>query len=174
MSLSWALAFFIVAVISAVFGFTGIAAGADEIAKILFVVFVILFLVYLIAGFLSLVYPRRRNLSCGNAHMKIQYLERGDGHTQCSAIHLCGFATPYRGPAIREKLRNLLYNNMKGYRTAILTVGFEGNQRPMRQVLRSLRWWKVWNKYKAFRVCLTGSASGGSLWVVKKRIWRWK
>ena len=48
--LSWALAFFIVAIIAAVFGFTGIAAGAAEIAKILFVVFVVLFLVSLVAG----------------------------------------------------------------------------------------------------------------------------
>jgi uncharacterized membrane protein YtjA (UPF0391 family) len=50
--LSWALAFFIVAIIAAVFGFTGIAAGAAEIAKILFVVFVVLFLVSLVAGLL--------------------------------------------------------------------------------------------------------------------------
>jgi uncharacterized membrane protein YtjA (UPF0391 family) len=50
--LSWALAFFIIAIIAAVFGFTGIAAGAAEIAKILFVVFVVLFLVSLVAGML--------------------------------------------------------------------------------------------------------------------------
>src|SRR5688500_1713387 len=50
--LSWALAFFIIAIIAAVFGFTGIAAGAAEIAKILFVVFVVLFLVSLVAGLL--------------------------------------------------------------------------------------------------------------------------
>lgn len=50
--LSWALAFFIIAVISAAFGFTGIAAGSDEIAKILFIVFVVLFLVALVAGLL--------------------------------------------------------------------------------------------------------------------------
>ena len=50
--LSWALAFFIIAIISAVFGFTCIAAGSAEIAKILFVVFVVLFLVSLVAGLL--------------------------------------------------------------------------------------------------------------------------
>ena len=50
--LSWALAFFIIAIIAAVFGFTGIAAGAAEIAKVLFVVFVVLFLVSLVAGLL--------------------------------------------------------------------------------------------------------------------------
>jgi len=50
--LSWALAFFIIAIIAAVFGFTGLAAGAAEIAKVLFVVFVVLFLVSLVAGLL--------------------------------------------------------------------------------------------------------------------------
>jgi len=40
--LRWALAFFIVALIAAVFGFTGTAAAAAGIAKILFFVFVIL------------------------------------------------------------------------------------------------------------------------------------
>ncbi len=34
--LKWALIFFVVAIIAALFGFTGIAAGAAEIAKILF------------------------------------------------------------------------------------------------------------------------------------------
>lgn len=48
--LSWALAFFITSLIAAVYGFTGIAAGAAEFAKILFVVFVVLFLVSLVAG----------------------------------------------------------------------------------------------------------------------------
>jgi uncharacterized membrane protein YtjA (UPF0391 family) len=37
--LSWALGFFIVAVVAAVFGFGGIAAGAATIAKILFFIF---------------------------------------------------------------------------------------------------------------------------------------
>lgn len=46
----WALVFFIVAVLAAVFGFGGIAAGAATIAKILFFVFLVLFLVSLIAG----------------------------------------------------------------------------------------------------------------------------
>lgn len=50
--LKWALAFFIIAIMQAIFGFTGIAVGAAEIAKILFVVFVVLFLIALIAGLL--------------------------------------------------------------------------------------------------------------------------
>ena len=39
--LGWALVFFVLAVIAAVLGFGGIAAGATSIAKILFVVFLI-------------------------------------------------------------------------------------------------------------------------------------
>lgn len=50
--LNWAIAFFIIALIAAIFGFGGIAAGAVEIAKILFFVFLVLFLVSLIGGLL--------------------------------------------------------------------------------------------------------------------------
>ncbi len=46
--LRWAVIFFIVAIIAAVFGFGGIADGAADIAKILFFLFVILFLVSLV------------------------------------------------------------------------------------------------------------------------------
>jgi len=48
--LSWALAFFIVALVAAVFGFTGIAAGAVAIGKVLFVGFLILAVLSLIVG----------------------------------------------------------------------------------------------------------------------------
>ena len=50
--LRYAVIFFIVAIIAALFGFGGIAAGATEIAKILFFVFVVLFVVSLVAGLL--------------------------------------------------------------------------------------------------------------------------
>jgi len=46
----WALVFFIVAMIAAVFGFGGIAAGATTIAQILFVVFLVLFVISLVGG----------------------------------------------------------------------------------------------------------------------------
>jgi len=42
--------FFIVAIVAAIFGFGGIAAGAVEIAKILFFIFLVLFVVSLIWG----------------------------------------------------------------------------------------------------------------------------
>ncbi len=48
--LSWSLAFFLLALIAAVFGFGGIAVGAASIAKILFFLFLALLLVSLVAG----------------------------------------------------------------------------------------------------------------------------
>lgn len=47
--LFWALAFFIIAIIAAAFGFGGIAAGAASIAQILFFVFLALFILSLLA-----------------------------------------------------------------------------------------------------------------------------
>lgn len=46
--LSWALTFFIVAIIAAVFGFGGIASGATAIAQVLFFFFVVAFVASLI------------------------------------------------------------------------------------------------------------------------------
>lgn len=48
--LSWAIGFFVLALIAAVFGFTGIAAGAAAVAKFLFVAFLIIAGVSLVAG----------------------------------------------------------------------------------------------------------------------------
>ncbi len=48
--LHYAAVFFVIALVAAVLGFTGIAAGAVEIAKILFFVFLLLFVATLIAG----------------------------------------------------------------------------------------------------------------------------
>jgi uncharacterized membrane protein YtjA (UPF0391 family) len=48
--LQWALAFFIIALIAAVLGFGGIAVAAAGIAKVLFFVFLVLFLVALVSG----------------------------------------------------------------------------------------------------------------------------
>jgi uncharacterized membrane protein YtjA (UPF0391 family) len=48
--LYYAAVFLVIALIAALFGFTGIAAGAVGIAKILFFVFVLLFVVSLIVG----------------------------------------------------------------------------------------------------------------------------
>ena len=48
--LTWAVIFFIVAIVAAVFGFGGIASAAAGIAQVLFWVFVALFVISLIAG----------------------------------------------------------------------------------------------------------------------------
>jgi uncharacterized membrane protein YtjA (UPF0391 family) len=51
--LGWAVTFLVIALVAAVLGFSGIAGTAVGLAKILFAVFLILFLV-------SLVFGRRR------------------------------------------------------------------------------------------------------------------
>jgi len=51
--LKWALVFLVVAIIAAVFGFGDIAAGATSIAQILFWIFVVVFVVLLIAGLIG-------------------------------------------------------------------------------------------------------------------------
>jgi uncharacterized membrane protein YtjA (UPF0391 family) len=48
--LYYAAVFLIVALIAALFGFGGIAVGAVEIAKILFFIFLLLFVVSLVVG----------------------------------------------------------------------------------------------------------------------------
>lgn len=50
--LRWALGFFIFALLAAVLGFTGIALAAAGIAKILFYLFLILFLVTMVGHLL--------------------------------------------------------------------------------------------------------------------------
>ena len=48
--LYWALVFFLVAVLAAIFGFGGITAAAPGISKILFFVFLVLFAISLVLG----------------------------------------------------------------------------------------------------------------------------
>lgn len=48
--LHYAFVFLVIALVAALLGFTGIAAGAVEIAKILFFVFLLLFVVSLVFG----------------------------------------------------------------------------------------------------------------------------
>jgi uncharacterized membrane protein YtjA (UPF0391 family) len=51
--LRWAVVFLIIALIAALFGFTDIAAASAGIAKILFGIFLILFLAALIFGLVA-------------------------------------------------------------------------------------------------------------------------
>jgi uncharacterized membrane protein YtjA (UPF0391 family) len=48
--LKWAGIFFVVALVAAIFGFSGIAAGAASIAKVLFFVFLSLVVIFTILG----------------------------------------------------------------------------------------------------------------------------
>jgi uncharacterized membrane protein YtjA (UPF0391 family) len=48
--LNWALTFFVVALIAALLGFTDIASAAAGVAKVLFYIFLVLFLVSLVFG----------------------------------------------------------------------------------------------------------------------------
>ncbi len=46
----WALIFFIIAIVAGVFGFTGVQTAAIGVAKVLFWIFIALFLVALVVG----------------------------------------------------------------------------------------------------------------------------
>ncbi|THF83505.1 DUF1328 domain-containing protein [Cohnella fermenti] len=48
--LYWAFVFLLIAIVAAVFGFGGIVAAAAGIAKVLFFVFIVLFVIGLIFG----------------------------------------------------------------------------------------------------------------------------
>ncbi|MGB9151357.1 MAG: DUF1328 domain-containing protein [Burkholderiales bacterium] len=48
--LHYTVVFLVIAIVAALFGFTGIAVGAAEIAKILFYIFLLLFVVSLVMG----------------------------------------------------------------------------------------------------------------------------
>ena len=48
--LYWAFVFLVISIVAAILGFGGIAAGAATIAKILFGVFLIIFIALLVAG----------------------------------------------------------------------------------------------------------------------------
>lgn len=48
--LGWAVIFLVIALVAALFGFTNIAAGAMGIARVLFGIFLIIFLFFLVLG----------------------------------------------------------------------------------------------------------------------------
>ncbi|HEY1798891.1 MAG TPA: DUF1328 domain-containing protein [Stellaceae bacterium] len=48
--LYWAVVFLIIAIVAAIFGFGGIAVAATGIAKVLFFIFIVIFLISLIFG----------------------------------------------------------------------------------------------------------------------------
>ena len=56
--LKWSLIFFVVAIIASIFGFGGISQDLAGIARILFFIFII---VFVITGLMHLMGPRRRD-----------------------------------------------------------------------------------------------------------------
>lgn len=51
--LKWTIIFFLVSIVAGSFGFTGIAVGTQAIARILFAIFLVLFLMVLIFGVIA-------------------------------------------------------------------------------------------------------------------------
>ena len=48
--IKWAIIFFVISLIAGFFGFTGVAAGARGVAKILFFIAIVIFLIILVFG----------------------------------------------------------------------------------------------------------------------------
>lgn len=48
--LNWAITFFMIAIVAALFGFGGIGGGVADLAQMLFVLFLVLFAVSLLVG----------------------------------------------------------------------------------------------------------------------------
>lgn len=51
--LRWALIFLVISLIAALFGFTGISVAAADIARILFFIFIVIFIVLLVGGLMA-------------------------------------------------------------------------------------------------------------------------
>ena len=48
--LKWALVFFIISIVAAIFGFGGISAASADVARILFFIFIAIFVALLVLG----------------------------------------------------------------------------------------------------------------------------
>ena len=46
--LTWVIVFFVIAIVAAIFGFGGIVEAAVDIAKIIFIIFIVLFILSLV------------------------------------------------------------------------------------------------------------------------------
>jgi uncharacterized membrane protein YtjA (UPF0391 family) len=53
MTLKWAPIFLVVSLIAALFGFTGICAASADIARVLFFIFLVIFVVLLVLGLMA-------------------------------------------------------------------------------------------------------------------------
>jgi uncharacterized membrane protein YtjA (UPF0391 family) len=50
--IKWAIIFFVISLVAGLFGFTGVAAGSRTIAKVLFFIALVIFLIVLVFGVL--------------------------------------------------------------------------------------------------------------------------
>jgi uncharacterized membrane protein YtjA (UPF0391 family) len=48
--IKWAIIFFLISLVAGFFGFSGVAAGSRDIAKILFFIAIVIFLIVLVFG----------------------------------------------------------------------------------------------------------------------------
>ncbi len=48
--LKWAIIFFVISLVAGFFGFSGVASGAKSIAKVLFYIAIVIFLIVLVFG----------------------------------------------------------------------------------------------------------------------------
>lgn len=48
--LKWAIIFFVISLIAGFFGFSGVASGARSVAKVLFFIAIVIFLIVLVFG----------------------------------------------------------------------------------------------------------------------------
>ena len=51
--MKWALIFFLISIVAGLFGFTGLARGSATIAKVLFFIFLAIFLVFLVLALMA-------------------------------------------------------------------------------------------------------------------------
>jgi uncharacterized membrane protein YtjA (UPF0391 family) len=51
--LRWALIFFVISIVAGLFGFTGISQASGGIARLLFFIFLVGFLIFLVLGIIS-------------------------------------------------------------------------------------------------------------------------
>ena len=85
--LKLALFFFIVSIIAGVFGFTGISAAAAGIAKILFFIFIVAFLIIGLVVGSALFKGRRGNGRSGAAASDAEKLPCGASHRCAEDLH---------------------------------------------------------------------------------------
>jgi len=108
---NWAIIFFIVAVVSAILGFSGVAVASAGVAKILFFLFVILFVISLVAGLARRAQQQLREVS---HHEKTSLYFRCVRVVTGGADHTADHATPVETLVARLQPRGRFAISIKG------------------------------------------------------------